>query len=556
VIDGRFELVDRLGSGGMGLVWRARDLTLHREVALKEVRPPDPAMLAADPTGARMLRERVLREARALARIDHPGVVTIYHIVDAAEVTHPWIVMELVSGPSLQDRLVQGPLTPGEAADIGRGVLSALRAAHAAGIHHRDVKPANVLLRADGRPVLTDFGIAALHESTGLTATGELIGSPDYIAPERIRGNEGNPASDLWSLGMLLYVAVEGRHPLRRSTALATLAAVLDGEIPPPVHSGPLAPVLVSVLNRDTDARPNAAELDRMLASVHARDGFVSGPMDAVPAAYRSTRTTRHTAPAGPGSSTPPSFPASVTPLVGWPEPGPSGSRTRGRAARGMTIAATVAGTTLTGAVLVWALTPGFHDGGTSGASPGSDRSAAGAPADRDPYGPPPGRPPGPPPGPPPENSADYLLSPSAVERVIGKLKPVMGGTEVTKFSVHEGFATAEAPARGNKRLYDTFDYHRGQASRDGSGGTVSEGERTVDLTSFNWNALPGLFRTAENDLGIDKPTGRYVTVDPSSAFADKQPVLLVYLLDDYGGAYLTANTSGKVLDTFPRKRS
>lgn len=193
MIDGRFELLGRLGSGGMGMVWRARDLALHREVALKEVRPPDPAMLAADPAAARTLRERVLREARALARIDHPNVVTIHHIVDAAGVAHPWIVMELVPGASLQERLAQGPLPPGETAGIGRGVLAALRAAHAAGIHHRDVKPANVLLRADGRPVLTDFGIAALRESTALTATGELIGSPTTSPPSASAATRATP---------------------------------------------------------------------------------------------------------------------------------------------------------------------------------------------------------------------------------------------------------------------------------------------------------------------------------------------------------------------------
>ncbi|GAA2866384.1 hypothetical protein GCM10020220_064650 [Nonomuraea rubra] len=233
VIDGRFELVERLGGGGMGLVWRAWDVALHREVALKEVRPPDPAIEEHDPTLARELRSRVLREARALARLNHPHVATIHHIVDPGEQGYPWIVMELVTGGSLQDHLQHGPLPVREAARLGREVLSGLRAAHAVGIQHRDVKPANVLLREDGRSVLTDFGIAAMRESTSLTATGSFIGSPEYMAPERINGVEGDPASDLWSLGMLLYVAVEGRHPLRRGTTLATLAAVLNQDVPP-----------------------------------------------------------------------------------------------------------------------------------------------------------------------------------------------------------------------------------------------------------------------------------------------------------------------------------
>ncbi|MFJ9805124.1 serine/threonine-protein kinase [Streptomyces wuyuanensis] len=265
LIDGRFELIERLGSGGMGTVWRARDTVLHREVALKAVR--------SDASASEAVRERVLREARALARISHSHVVTVHHVVDAEP--HPWIVMELVPGISLQDRLALGRLTPPEAARIGRQVLSALRAAHAAGIQHRDVKPANVLLRPEGSPgavsaVLTDFGIAALQGSTALTATGELIGSPEYMAPERVRGRDDDPASDLWSLGLVLYVGVEGVSPMRRPTTLATLAAVLDEPVPPPVRSGPLAPVLQALLVRDPAARPDAARLDAMLAQVEA----------------------------------------------------------------------------------------------------------------------------------------------------------------------------------------------------------------------------------------------------------------------------------------------
>ncbi len=279
LIDGRFELLEPLGGGGMGLVWRARDNALDREVALKEVRPPDHAVSAADPAGARQMRERVLREARALARLQHPNVVIIHHIVDAPEHPYPWLVMELVGGGSLADRLERGPLAVPEAARIGRGVLGALRAAHAAGVQHRDVKPGNVLLRTDGTPVLTDFGIAAIHDATtALTATGALIGSPEYIAPERIRGHEGNPSSDLWSLGMMLYVAVEGHHPLRRSSTLATLAAVLDEPLPQPTRSGRLGPLLAALLAKDPAARPDAAQLDRLLAEV--ADPVDAGPSD------------------------------------------------------------------------------------------------------------------------------------------------------------------------------------------------------------------------------------------------------------------------------------
>ncbi|MFE6160684.1 serine/threonine-protein kinase [Streptomyces sp. NPDC056486] len=270
VVDGRFELLERLGSGGMGTVWRARDTVLHREVAIKEVRPAGHELTDEQ---SRVLRERVLREARALARLNHPHVVTIHHIVDTGP--HPWLVMELLPGRTLQDLLEQGTLAPHDAARIGRELLSALRVAHAAGILHRDVKPANILLR-DEAPggsgvsvVLTDFGIASLLGSDQLTATGDLIGSPEYIAPERIRGTaDEGPAADLWSLGLVLYVAVEGVSPLRRASTLATLAAVLDDPVPPPVRSGPLAPVLSALLVRDPALRPDSERLDAMLAAV------------------------------------------------------------------------------------------------------------------------------------------------------------------------------------------------------------------------------------------------------------------------------------------------
>jgi ABC-type amino acid transport substrate-binding protein len=193
-------------------------------------------------------------------------------------------------------------MEPREGARIGRQVLAALRTAHAVGICHRDVKPANVLLRTDGNAVLTDFGIAALQRtdpalatgaSATLTATGELIGTPEYIAPERIRGKDDDPASDLWSLGIMLYVCVEGHSPMRRSTALATMAAVLDGEVPRPVRAGALAPVLAELLVVDPAQRPSAERLDAMLAVV--AEG--SGPTVRLPEASPPTPTARNTVP-------------------------------------------------------------------------------------------------------------------------------------------------------------------------------------------------------------------------------------------------------------------
>ncbi len=235
----------------MGTVWRAVDLQLHREVAVKEVRPPDPALAEHDPEAVASLRTRVLREARAHARIDHRNVVAIHHIVTGSETDFPWLVMELVRGGSLQDRLEQGPLGPAEAARIGRGVLAGLRAAHAVGIEHRDIKPPNILFRSDGAPVLTDFGISVMQGSTMLTTAGALIGTPEYMAPERVAGREGGPAADLWSFAMTLYVAVEGHSPFRRENTLAGLAAVLSEAVPPPRQAGPLTPLLNAVLVRE-----------------------------------------------------------------------------------------------------------------------------------------------------------------------------------------------------------------------------------------------------------------------------------------------------------------
>ncbi|AXK34194.1 serine/threonine protein kinase [Streptomyces armeniacus] len=331
VVDERFELLERLGGGGMGLVWRARDLALHREVALKEVRPPDPELLRLRPDAAEMLRKRVMREAVSLARISHPNVVTIYHIVDSAAMEHPWLVMELVPGGSFADRLDRSPCTPTEAAQLGRGVLAALRAAHAEGILHRDVKPGNVLLRADGTAVLTDFGIAAVRESTNLTNTGELIGSPDYMAPERLRGRDDDPSSDLWSLAMMLYVAVEGYHPMQRASTLATLAAILEEEVPDPRQAGRLGPVLRAVLTKDIAARPEAEELDRLLAEAAGERAVTVLSAGAAPAAQAPPVTASppvtETAPPDPrsaltaGPAEAPAEAASEGPPAAEPEP-------------------------------------------------------------------------------------------------------------------------------------------------------------------------------------------------------------------------------------------
>ncbi|MET9954719.1 protein kinase [Streptomyces sp. NPDC006339] len=265
VIAGRYRLLDVLGEGGMGTVWRARDELLGREVAVKEVRAP-----AGLPTEDReRLFARLEREARSAARIAHRNVVTVYDV--ALDDGRPWIVMELVRGLTLAETLeAEGPLPPRRAAHVGAEVLAALRAAHAAGVLHRDVKPANVLLSNDGRVVLTDFGIAAVAGTSPLTMTGELIGSPEYLAPERALGRTPGPAADLWSLGVLLYAAVEGVSPFRRETALDTLRTVVDEEPAPPAHAGALAPVIEGLLRKDPEQRLPAETAEERLRLIGA----------------------------------------------------------------------------------------------------------------------------------------------------------------------------------------------------------------------------------------------------------------------------------------------
>ncbi|MET8245361.1 protein kinase [Streptomyces sp. NPDC005202] len=265
VIAGRYRLLSPLGEGGMGTVWRARDEVLHREVAVKEVRAP--AGLPV-PEVERMYA-RLEREAWAAARVTNRNVVTVYDV--ATDGGRPWIVMELVRGLSLADLLdAEGPLTPQRAAHIGAEVLAALRAAHAAGVLHRDVKPANVLLSNDGRVVLTDFGIAMVEGSSALTMTGEVIGSPEFLAPERALGRTPGPESDLWSLGVLLYAAVEGNSPFRQDTPLSTLRAIVDEELPPPRRAGPLTPVLEGLLRKDPAERLSAERAEQDLRLIGA----------------------------------------------------------------------------------------------------------------------------------------------------------------------------------------------------------------------------------------------------------------------------------------------
>ncbi|NUR43052.1 MAG: serine/threonine protein kinase, partial [Streptomyces sp.] len=213
------------------------------------------------------LLHRTRAEARAAARINHSAVVTVHDVLDHD--ARPWIVMELIEGRSLADAVKQdGRIEPAEAARIGLWVLRALRAAHDAGVLHRDVKPGNVLLSHDRRVLLTDFGIAQIEGDTTITRTGEVVGSVDYLAPERVRGHDPGPASDLWALGATLYTAVEGRSPFRRTSPLGTMQAVVEEEPAAPANAGALGPVLTALLRKDPAERPTAAQAEQMLAEV------------------------------------------------------------------------------------------------------------------------------------------------------------------------------------------------------------------------------------------------------------------------------------------------
>ena len=269
----------------MGTVWRAHDDLLNREVAVKEVRLP----LILDEDLRAELCARTEREGRATAMVAHPSVITVFDVVTEDE--RPWIVMELLRARSLEQLLQDhGPLPPRQVAEIGRQVLGALRAVHAKGILHRDVKPSNVLV-TDDRAVLTDFGLAALEGDVSITQAGIVLGSAGYIAPERVLGAKAGPAGDLWSLGATLYTAVEGRGLHGRRTAAAALAALTSGEPIPMERAGPLTPVLRGLLTIDPNSRLDPGRASLMLARV-AAGGSVeeSFTMPAVRSEGRPTR--------------------------------------------------------------------------------------------------------------------------------------------------------------------------------------------------------------------------------------------------------------------------
>ncbi|MFF0869717.1 serine/threonine-protein kinase [Nonomuraea sp. NPDC003560] len=301
MIGGRYRLESVLGGGGFGRVWKAHDESLDVSVAVKEVWLPS---ATSDEEHAQRLR-RAEREARNAARLrSHPHIVTVHDVV--IEDQAPWIVMELVDGGTLAELIARdGPLPPGVVASAARGLLDALRTAHASGIVHRDVKPANVLIARDGRVLLTDFGIAVQQGDTALTKSGGLMGSLEYIAPERFNGVDSGGAGDLYSLGVTLYQALEGVSPFHRDTPTETLTAVLLGEPPVPRDAGGLGTLITRLLDKAPANRPTAAEALAMIDALGQ--------------------------PRLPNTPPPPAGPQSVPPRLPFPDAGsaPSGPSAR-----------------------------------------------------------------------------------------------------------------------------------------------------------------------------------------------------------------------------------
>jgi hypothetical protein len=366
VIGGRYECLELIGRGGMGEVWRARDTLLQRDVAVKRLVYGEHDDVTVG---------RSLREARLAARLNHPNAVGIYDVV--IDQGLPCLVMELVAGRSLKEMIAQqGRLDPVAAARIGRQVAAALGVAHRAGIVHRDVKPANVLIAGDGTAKLTDFGIARDEGDAGLTSSATFIGTPNFLGPEIALGGDHSPASDVWALGALLYAAVEGEPPFSTDgNPLAILNRIANAEPPVPAHGGPLTDVIVEAMRRDPAGRPSAATIVRLLDDVvdgrRARAGPpeppVTGPQ---PPPFGSSPPARHYAPPAPP-------PPQYRPLPGFADRPPRRSR-----AKRLWIVAAGAAVAAAGIVAGLVAARGGHHSGLP--TPGPIPTASASPASCD----------------------------------------------------------------------------------------------------------------------------------------------------------------------------
>ncbi|MGV4926798.1 protein kinase (plasmid) [Streptomyces sp. BHT-5-2] len=408
LVAGRYRLTEQIGRGGMGTVWRVQDEVLGREVALKRLHAQP--HLSDDERAT--LYERMRREARSAARIVHPNVVVVHDVVDDAG--QPCIVMEYVPAVTLGDHIKHhGPIAPAEAARIGLGMVAALRAAHSAGVLHRDVKPGNVMLGAEGRVVLTDFGIAMTAGASTLTKTGEMVGSIHYMAPERVRGRKPGPASDLWALGATLYQAVEGRPPFHRPTAMEVAYAIVVDPLEPMRLAGPLEPLISALLSKEPDERPSAEATEQALRAAGATrsSGGATAPVPRT-AADAPTAPVAPTAPTAPQATSGPTLARPTSPDTGQALSRPTGEETvhtelaqaeptraesagerrrRGRR-RGLVtavVASTVAAAAVAGALYVTS----ERDGSSTPQTPGTD--AGRSPGSATPSYPPPPMPQG-----------------------------------------------------------------------------------------------------------------------------------------------------------------
>ncbi|MGI8816940.1 MAG: serine/threonine-protein kinase, partial [Pseudonocardia sp.] len=271
LLDGRYRLEERVGAGSMGAVWRATDERLNRVVAVKQllVQPGAPGFDVRGPEYGDA-RQRILREGRLAARLQHPNTIGVYDVVLHDDV--PWLVMEYLESRTLGALLAgEGPLEPRRAADIGSQAADGLAAAHAAGIVHRDIKPGNVLIGADGTVKITDFGVSRAADDVQLTRTGLIAGTPAFLAPEVARGQTPTPASDVFALGSTVYACVEGTPPFGLDdNAYAMLYTVGGGEIRIPTRAGQLTETLMWMLHKDPEQRPTAALAREELAAVAA----------------------------------------------------------------------------------------------------------------------------------------------------------------------------------------------------------------------------------------------------------------------------------------------
>ncbi|MGH3212203.1 MAG: serine/threonine-protein kinase, partial [Trebonia sp.] len=273
VIADRYELIRPLGRGGMGAVWLGEDVLAGRQVAVKELRPPDG--LSQDERD--IFRKRALQEARSAARLAHPNAVILHDIVPATAADDAvYLIMEYVDGATLAQVVErEGRLSEARVSDIALQLLSILEASHALGIVHRDIKPANIMITAGGQAKLTDFGIAHMVGGTRLTGSG-VIGTPAYMAPEQLQGLDITPAVDRWALGVTLYHAAAGRNPFERDNTAATFHAILMAELPVPDCGPPLAAVLAGLLVRDPGQRITIAQARQRLAGATAWNGVTA----------------------------------------------------------------------------------------------------------------------------------------------------------------------------------------------------------------------------------------------------------------------------------------